>query len=48
MQLSSISLALTRLAQNQGGSDPHPGSNLLMEDGFNLLLENGSDALLLE
>lgn len=27
---------------------PHPGNNLLMEDGFNILLENGVDAILLE
>lgn len=31
-----------------GASDPHPGTDLLMEDGAFFLLEDGSSTILLE
>lgn len=39
---------LRRRRQLAGGGTPHPGTDLLMEDGAFFLLEDGSSTILLE
>lgn len=42
-----LGLIFGRLGALASGSDPHPGSNILLRDASsNLLLRNGADALL--
>jgi hypothetical protein len=41
-------MLLRRRRQLGAGADPHPGTDLLMEDGAYFLLEDGSSTILLE
>ncbi len=41
-----LGLGLEPGASDGGGTPPHAGSHLLLEDGFHLLLEDGSLILL--